>query len=444
MHPIVLVFALAATAPIFVSAETLPYVETGFTIQRIATVEGARELAATPNGDLIVGTTGSEVYIVAHAEASAATPQVFTHMDDAPAAGVALSDNSLYIGTQFGVYKIPYSSGDLHARGTPVKVAAVRISRSPGAHSTTSVAVVGSTLFASVGSSCDACKPEIDATRATIQKIDLRTGQKSTFAEHIRNAIALAINPVTSSLWAGVAGADELPPGHPYEIFDDVTAHTPPVDYGWPTCFDNRKVAPQWPGFCADVAVPRIVFPAYDTPVGAAFYPAQARGKYAFPPQYAGGAFVTLHGSWHGPGNGLPGYVPPRVAFVRMHGDIPVRAVNWNDPDVQWSEFVAGYQRDGSDRRIGRPTGIAVGPEGSLFVADDLSGAIYRIRPNKFAFLSARRAGDNRNDFSALRPINRFDRTDEKHPSPCATERNDRRCNERKDEVSSSVYKNSG
>jgi glucose/arabinose dehydrogenase len=67
--------------------------------------------------------------------------------------------------------------------------------------------------------------------------------------------------------------------------------------------------------------------------------------------------------------------------FVPMHGDTPDRAVNWSDPTTQWQLFVGGYQNGGTAERIGRPTGITVGPDGSLFVADDQTGAIYRIRP---------------------------------------------------------------
>ena len=56
------------------------------------------------------------------------------------------------------------------------------------------------------------------------------------------------------------------------------------------------------------------------------------------------------------------------------------RPVDWADPDAQWTEFLSGCQSaDGS--RTCRPTGVAVGPDGSLFVSDDLDGGIYRIRP---------------------------------------------------------------
>ena len=98
-------------------------------------------------------------------------------------------------------------------------------------------------------------------------------------------------------------------------------------------------------------------------------------GAHAFPQQYRGGAFVALHGSWHIPP------VPPRVVFVPMRGDDPSTPVDWSNPEAQWQPVVTGFQQwDGM--RVGRPTGIAVGPDGSLFIADDAANVVYRVRPN--------------------------------------------------------------
>jgi glucose/arabinose dehydrogenase len=195
----------------------------------------------------------------------------------------------------------------------------------------------------------------------------------TTRAQHIRNAIALTINPQTGALWAGVAGQDELAHGHPFEIIDDVSAHPGRADYGWPHCYEDRRAVTA-ADTCADVAVARAVVPAYETPIGATFYPAGGDGRYTFPAAYRGGLFVALHGSWHAPP------VPPRVVFIPMHGDTPQTPVNWSDPAAQWREFVGGYQQpDGT--RIGRPTGVAVAPDGSLFIADDATGDIDRVRP---------------------------------------------------------------
>ncbi len=368
---------IAASAP-----DAVPAVSNAFTIERIGVVQGARELVVGPNGDLFVGTSGPSVYLLPRADGEHPdSPHVFATFDNKPAAGVTLGDNALIVGTQFAVYEIPYKTGDQKPRSAPVKLLDVRLSGVARDHVTTTVAVIGDTLFTSVGSSCNACVPELDSTRATIQRFDLLRHTSTEEAYNIRNAIALAVNPQTQTLWAGVAGADDLPLYHPYEIFDAVSLHDYPVDYGWPACYENRKHFEKWPGDCSKTPIPRVIFPAYETPIGAVFYPADAHGAHAFPAAYRGGAFVTLHGSWHGPPQGLSGYVPPRVVFVPMHGDDPVRAVNWDDPTTQWQPFVTGYQNGATAERIGRPTGIAVGPDGSLFVADDQTGAIYRIRP---------------------------------------------------------------
>jgi glucose/arabinose dehydrogenase len=191
-------------------------------------------------------------------------------------------------------------------------------------------------------------------------------------ARHIRNAIALGTNPATGTLWAGSAGQDELPAGHPYEIFDAVTLQAGTPDYGWPHCYENRRSADG--RSCSGVALPRVVFPAYATPIGVAFYPLQPAGAHAFPAAYRGGAFVTLHGSWHQPP------VAPRVVFVPMNGDTPRTPVDWNDPSKQWREFIGGFQRD-DGTRTARPTGVAVGTDGTLFLSTDEPGTIYRIRP---------------------------------------------------------------
>jgi glucose/arabinose dehydrogenase len=335
-----------------------------YTVTQIATVPDARELALSPSGDLYVGTGGQDVYIVRRAEgAHPESARVYVTITDAPDSGVAYGNGSLYVGTQHGVWRVQ--------NGKPAKLASVRTGSPPAGsdgdvHYTTSVAVNGPTVYASVGSSCNACV-ETDPTRATVGKIE--HGRYMPIATRIRNAIALAVDPVTHHLWAGNAGQDELAAGHPYEFFDDVSVRRAPVDYGWPFCYDDRKQKPGTHDNCADAVIPQAVFPAYETPIGAVFA--------------HGGAFVTLHGSWHGPAQGLAGYVPPRVVFIPMKNGKPLHAVKWNDPAAQWVQFIGGYQTGGTVTRSGRPTGITAAPNGDLFLADGQTGAIYRITPKR-------------------------------------------------------------
>ncbi|MGH7281482.1 MAG: hypothetical protein ACRELY_08175, partial [Polyangiaceae bacterium] len=121
---------------------------------------------------------------------------------------------------------------------------------------------------------------------------------------------------------------------------------------------------------------PLIEFTAYSTLIGASFYSKCQTGAHAFAAQYKGGVFISNHGSWHTATGG--GYFsPPRLAFVAMNGDTPVTPVDWTDPTKQWTNFVNGWSQD-----TARATGVAVGSKGSLFVADDKNGLVYRIRPN--------------------------------------------------------------
>jgi hypothetical protein len=113
--------------------------------------------------------------------------------------------------------------------------------------------------------------------------------------------------------------------------------------------------------------------------MGAAFYPTGATGAHAFPAAYRGGIFITAHGSWHHDSSNE--FMHPRVVYVPMNGDVPVTAVDWSDPTAQWgnTEFMGGFGN--GPNYLGRPTGIAVGSKGSLFIADDGLGLVYRVRP---------------------------------------------------------------
>lgn len=367
----VLVLSLLAvtTVPIL-SAEASLTVPSGFTVERIASVSSARELAIAPNGDLFIGTLRNAVFIVAHPDTTPADPHVFVVLPDGPAHGIAFGPGALYVGTQFAVWRIPYKSGDQQASEAPQKIASVRTSGQLRDHVTTSVAFWNGVLYASVGSSCDACEPELDKTRATIQAMGPDGQDMHPVAVHVRNAIALAPNPSTGSVWFGGAGQDELPPGHPYEQVDPFTLHSGVPNYGWPGCYEDRRSDGH---DCRSMTVARVSLPAYVTPIGMAFYPQQPAGAHAFPAQYRGGLFIGTHGSWHRP------LRPPRVLFVPMHGDDPATKVDWSDPDRQWRQFVGGFQ-NANGRREARATGIAVGKDGDLYVGDDYGNAVYRVR----------------------------------------------------------------
>lgn len=372
-----------STAPDTTDDLTFPAeikVAPGFVMEAVARINGARHIAPLANGDLIVGTLSDVVWYVPHADAAkAGAPTYFLQRTgEEPVHGVFFHEPScnVFAASQTSIYRIPYSDAQTTATaGEPI--AHVRPGGNSG-HQTTSVAVAGKYLYAGVGSSCNECV-ETDPTRATVQRMNIDGTDMQTYARRLRNPIALAVNPATHTLWAGNAGQDGLPLGHPFELFDAVTVHPIPADYGWPDCEENQKAYKDGVD-CSGTVVPRVELPAYSTLVGAAFYPANQAGAHAFPAAYRGGVFIAAHGSWHEqPGGGF--YSPPRVVFVPMNGDVPKTPVDWNDPSKQWTELVSGYEAPNHASRYGRPSGLAVGKDGSLYLGDDALGLVFRIRP---------------------------------------------------------------
>jgi len=211
---------------------TLPQ---GFSIETIALIPSARQLAALPNGDLVVGTSDQSVFLIPNAEADGqpGVPAIFATVNDAPVQGVAFARSicTIYVASRHGIYSTPYVDAQTTAQlGQPI--AKVRQVNDAG-HVSTSVLFADGTLYAGVGSSCNACV-ETDPTRATVQRLDPDGANMTTRATRFRNAIALAVNPATGTVWAGGAGQDGLPLGHPYEFFDALTLHAGTADYGWP------------------------------------------------------------------------------------------------------------------------------------------------------------------------------------------------------------------
>jgi glucose/arabinose dehydrogenase len=356
---------------------TLP---AGFSAEVIATIPVARQMAALPNGDLLVATLDTKVLLIANAEGTPSPPAVYFDIPDAPVQSVAFdpATSTLFVASQHGVWSAPYAAG--HPPAQPKKIASVRTAGDSGTdgdvHITTSVAVSGSTLYVGVGSSCNSCV-ESDPTRAVILTMNFDGSNVVRKATRIRNAIALATNPATGTVWAGGAGQDSLPLGHPFEFFDAVSLHPGTADYGWPQCEENQHPYAA-NADCSQTVTPLLGLPAYSTWIGAVFYPANQTGAHAFPPANRG-FYLAAHGSWHTMNDKY--FSPPRVAFVAMNGDVPAHPANWSDANAQFSEFIGGYQLADGVTRTGRPTGLAVGAQGSLFVADDMNGKIYRVRP---------------------------------------------------------------
>lgn len=273
----------------------------------------------------------------------------------APSSIAFYVDGSLYVGETTRILRLsaPDEAGVFQARETVVD------NLPSGGHSTRTVLFSpdGSSLFVSIGSSCNVCV-ESDERRATIMRYNPDGSGGEVYARGLRNAVGITFRPGTDELWATNNGrdwlGDDLPPETIYLVRQG-------DDAGWPRCHAGRIVDPDFgsPGACDGVAVAAVEMQAHSAPLGLTFYTGQQ-----FPEEYRGNLFVAFHGSWN---RSVPtGYKVVRIPLTESGEAGPVY------------DFAVGWLRaDGS--RWGRPVDVLTGPDGSLFVSDDEGGVIYRV-----------------------------------------------------------------
>jgi len=269
-------------------------------------------------------------------------------------------------------------------------------------HSHTIVITPDGTLYVNSGSATNACQrdnrkagsPGLQpcdekAMRAGIWRYRAdRLGQNfapaARYASGIRNAVGMALDQ-QGHLFATQHGRDQLHENWPALYTGDQGQNLPAetllqvdagADYGWPECYfdpgQNRLVlAPEYGGDgghatgpCAARKAPVAAFPAHWAPNDLAIYTGRQ-----FPQAYRGGAFIAFHGSWNrapGPQDGF------NVVFQPLAQGRPAGAI------VMFADGFAGPGKAAGNARY-RPTGLAVGPDGALYISDDSQGRIWKI-----------------------------------------------------------------
>ncbi|MGM0589172.1 MAG: PQQ-dependent sugar dehydrogenase [Bacteroidota bacterium] len=213
----------------------------------------------------------------------------------------------------------------------------------------------------------------------------MRDGKR--YATGIRNAVALDWNHQADNLYALQHGRDQLNQFFPdmYSVEDN--AELPAEEFfkvdegdnfGWPYAYyDQRQgkkvLMPEYGGDgqkvgrASEFEDPILAFPGHWAPNDLMFYSGNQ-----FPASYSGGAFIAFHGSWNRAPLPQRGY---NVVFVPFNGDMP----SGDDYQVFADGFKGTEELASPGDAEYRPMGLDMGPDGSLYISDSVTGKIWRV-----------------------------------------------------------------
>lgn len=273
--------------------------------------------------------------------------------------GMALLGETFYVGNTDGLVSFPYTSDATKITAPPRPLATFK----PGGHWTRSLlpSPDGKTIYVGVGSATNIADDgmAVEEGRAAIHAYDVETGTCRIFASGLRNAVGMAWEPQTQVLWTVVNErdglGDETPP-------DYLTSVREGGFYGWPYCYWGQTVddrVPQDPAMVASALTPDYALGGHTASLGLCWMPAGTL------PGFPDGMVIGQHGSWNR--STLSGY---KVVFIPFENGRPSGPAR---------DILSGFLAPDEKVSYGRPVGVALGPDGSLLMADDVGDVIWRV-----------------------------------------------------------------
>ncbi|MDF1748392.1 MAG: PQQ-dependent sugar dehydrogenase [Alphaproteobacteria bacterium] len=349
----------------------VPIAPDGYTVTLFAAdMDGARNLVVDDDGTVIVARSRAGVVTLLrdrNGDGTAEQRDEIAKGFNRPH-GLALQGGYLWIADLDRLYRLRW--GDKPGRLEAMSPSGVF--GESGGHWTRNIAFSpdGQTLYASIGSRGNIA--EEPAPRATIQRFSvvsdgmISTGE--TFASGLRNPVGIAIKPGTDQLYTVVNERDGLGDGLVPDYFTQVQKGD---FYGWPYAYTGQNPQPDFANRRPDLVIqsklPDVLFESHSAPIGLTFL-----AGADVPSEWRDDGLVALRGSWNA---AVPtGYKVVRVEFQDGH------------PTGRYINFLTGFRVDTPDPNYpssaqvwGRPVGVAVGPDGAIYVTDDTGGTVWRI-----------------------------------------------------------------
>jgi glucose/arabinose dehydrogenase len=196
-----------------------------------------------------------------------------------------------------------------------------------------------------------------------IRRVDPKTGNAELVALGVRNSVGGDVDPRTGRYWFTENARDWLSDDTPSDKLNMISRLG--EHFGYPYCHEGDIPDPKFAmgHKCSEFTPPVLKLGAHVAPLGMKFYTGNM-----FPAEYKNSILIAEHGSWN-----RHKYQGARIVRVTA------------DPDgknAKQTVFADGWL-DGDQSFHGRPDDIILDKDGSILVADDWAGAIYRISYSK-------------------------------------------------------------
>lgn len=374
-----------------------PTAPEGFTVTRFAeNIKSPRNMIQGENGDVFVVLSNSErstadkikndisgksdaevggksanriiLYRDANKDGIPETSSVFLTNLNQPY-GMLIIKDQFYVANTDGLYVYPYKAGDLKITKPGKKIVDLPAGGYNNHWTRNLIANKDqSKIYISVGSGSNVGENgmEYEVRRANILEINPDGSGEKIYAAGLRNPVGMSWNPVTGQLWTVVNERDELGD----ELVPDyLTSVKQNEFYGWPYAYFGKNEDPrrkgEKPDLVAKTIVPDVPLGSHTASLGLTFYTSSQ-----FPEKYKNGAFIGQHGSWNR--STLVGY---QVAFVPFQN---------GKASASYQPFLTGFIANEAKGDVyGRPVGVLQTADGSLLVADDVSGIVWRVSKTK-------------------------------------------------------------
>lgn len=373
----------------------------GFSATIVADSLGAlRHLAINDQGDIYVKLNalkdGKGIYFLSDTNHDGRIDKK-TGFGNYPGTGIVIKNKALFASSNSGVFRYQLNdNGAVVDTGKPGII--VQGLADKKRDNSKSIAIDDkNNLYVTIGSYNETCRKEgsgegmpgcplLDSVGGVWEfKADKpNQGYKESvlFARGLKNVVGIDWNSSTNSLFVMQHGRgpfdDKFPQYYTPKQSSELPAETmyelhQGADAGWPFVyydqFQKKKILSPEYGGNGKKAVegkyldPIVAFPAHLAPNDLLFYTGNM-----FPERYKNGAFIVFHGQSP---QLKKGYLVAFVPFKngKPSGDWEIFADNFAGVDLKKPAGPIQY----------RPMGLAQGPDGSLYVSDDLKGAIFKI-----------------------------------------------------------------